>query len=210
MTIAPNVAIVDYGAGNLRSVQQALLHLGADVQIVADPDELVGFSHLVLPGVGSFRRAMASICERGLDQLLRQRVAEGTPLLGICLGMQLLAARSSEDGETLGLGLIAGDVDRFAVDTASTGLKIPHVGFATVSPAVKSRLFAGLGVEVDFYFNHSYRLHCSQLDTVAATAWHGEPYVAAVEQGVLAGTQFHPEKSQANGLRLLKNFLERF
>jgi glutamine amidotransferase len=210
VTVAARVAIVDYGAGNLRSVQQALLHLGADVQIVADPAQLVGFSHLLLPGVGSFRRAMASIVERGLDQLLRQRVAEGVPLLGICLGMQLLASRSSEDGETPGLGLIAGDVDRFGFDPVKTGLKIPHVGFAAVTPTADSRLFAGIGAEVDFYFTHSFRLQCRQSDPVAATTWHGEPFVVAVEQGVLAGTQFHPEKSQANGLRLLANFLERF
>lgn len=145
------VAIVDYGAGNLRSVQQALLHLGAEVDIIADPERLVGFSHLVLPGVGSFRRATASIQERGLDQLLRQRVAEAVPLLGICLGMQLMASRSSDDGETSGLGLIEGDVDRFEFDPASTGLKIPHVGFAAVTPSAHSRLFAGLGAEVDFY-----------------------------------------------------------
>lgn len=204
------VAIVDYGAGNLRSVQQALLHLGAEVDVVADPERLVGFSHVVLPGVGSFRRAMASIEERGIDQLLRQRVAEGVPLLGICLGLQLLASRSSEDGETPGLGLIEGDVDRFAFDPASTGLKIPHVGFAAVTPAAQSRLLAGFGAEVDFYFTHSYRLQCKRPDPVVATSRHGEYYVAAVEQGVLAGTQFHPEKSQANGLRLLANFLERF
>ncbi len=210
MTVRASVAVVDYGAGNLRSVQQALLHLGAQVEMVSDPDRLVGFSHVVLPGVGSFRRAMASIVERGLDQLLRQRVAEGVPLLGICLGMQLLASRSSEDGETPGLGLIEGDVDRFAFDSASAGLKIPHVGFAAVKPSSQSRLFSGFGSDVDFYFTHSYRLQCKRPDSVASTAWHGETYVAAVEQGALAGTQFHPEKSQANGLRLLANFLERF
>ncbi len=204
------VAIVDYGTGNLRSVQQAFLHLGAEVEIVADPDRLVGFSHVVLPGVGSFRRAMISIEERGLAQLLRQRVAEGVPLLGICLGMQLLSSRSSEDGETPGLGLIEGDVDRFVFDPASTGLKIPNVGFEAVTPVAQTRLFAGFPSEVDFYFTHSYRLQCKRPDSVAATSWHGEPYVAAVEQGVLVGTQFHPEKSQANGLRLLANFLELF
>jgi len=204
------VAIVDYGAGNLHSVQQAMLYLGAEVKIVAEPERLVGFSHVVLPGVGSFRRAMASIKERGFDQLLRQRVAEGVPLLGICLGMQLLASRSSEDGETPGLGLIDGDVDRFSLDCTSTLLKIPHVGFADVTPEAQTRLFNGMEGAVDFYFTHSYRLQCKRRESVAATSWHGEPYVAAVEQGILAGTQFHPEKSQANGLRLLANFLEKF
>lgn len=205
-----HVAIVDYGAGNLRSAEQAMLHLGATVKIVTDPDQLIGFSHLLLPGVGSFRRAMLSMKSRGLDQVLRQRVAEGVPLLGICLGMQLLASRSSEDGETPGLGLISADVDRFGFDPAITGLKIPHVGFDSVLPVAESHLFAGLGAEVDFYFTHSYRLSCNGADLIAASSWHGEPYVAAVEQGIVAGTQFHPEKSQANGLRLLANFLERF
>jgi glutamine amidotransferase len=210
MTLGARVAIVDYGAGNLRSVQQALLYLGAQVEVVADPEHLIGFSHMVLPGVGSFRLAMASIEERGFDQLLRERVAEGVPLLGICLGMQLLASRSSEDGETPGLGLIEGDVDRFTFDPASAGLKIPHVGFAAVTPTDQSRLFSGFGGDIDFYFTHSYRLQCKQPGPVAATSWHGEPYVSAIEQGGMAGTQFHPEKSQANGLRLLVNFLEKF
>ena len=204
------VAIVDYGAGNLRSVRQALTHVGAHVTVQGDPDRLQGFSHLVLPGVGSFRRAMELIRSRGLDQLLCERLAEGVPLLGICLGMQLLAARSSEDGETQGLGLIAGEVDRFGFDPAATGLKIPNVGFDAVTPAVGSRLFSGFAQEVDFYFTHSFRLRCAATEPVAATARYGEPYVAAVEQGVLAGTQFHPEKSQANGLKLLANFLELF
>lgn len=210
LRVAFEVAIVDYGAGNLRSVHQALIHLGAAVAVHSDPDRLKGFSHLVLPGVGSFRRAMELIRCRGLDQLLCERVAEGVPLLGICLGMQLLASRSSEDGETTGLGLIAGDVDRFAFDPAGCGLKIPHVGFDALSPVAGSRLFAGFAQDADFYFTHSYRLRCAAAEPVAAQAWHGEPYVAAVEQGALAGTQFHPEKSQANGLKLLLNFLERF
>ncbi|MBW0180983.1 MAG: imidazole glycerol phosphate synthase subunit HisH [Vulcanococcus sp.] len=204
------VAIVDYGAGNLRSVIRALTHLGAHVTVQGDPDRLRGYSHFVLPGVGSFRRAMDMIRSRGLDQLLCERVAEGVPLLGICLGMQLLAAGSSEDGETQGLGLIAGEVDRFSFDPAATGLKIPHVGFDAVTPAAGSLLFSGFGQEVDFYFTHSFRLLCATQEPVAAEAWHGEFYVAAVEQGVVAGTQFHPEKSQANGLKLLANFLERF
>ena len=106
--------------------------------------------------------------------------------------------------------MIEGDVDRFAFSPASTGLKIPHVGFAAVTPVDYSKLFSGFQGEVDFYFTHSYRMQCKRPISVAGTSWHGEPYVAAIEQGVLAGTQFHPEKSQANGLRLLTNFLEKF
>jgi imidazole glycerol-phosphate synthase subunit HisH len=208
--LAARVAIVDYGAGNLRSVSQALRHLGAEASLVADPDGLVGFSHLVLPGVGSFARAMALLRQRGLDAALQQHAAAGLPLLGICLGMQLLARRSSEDGETAGLGLVDADVDRFAFEPAQTGLKIPHVGFDAVSPVTSRRLFEGLSGEVDFYFTHSYRMQCTDQRAIAATACHGEPYAAAVELGNVAGTQFHPEKSQANGLKLLQNFLERF
>jgi glutamine amidotransferase len=204
------VAIIDYGAGNLRSVVQAMLHLGAEVQIVDDSNLLHGFSHMLLPGVGSFRKAMSLMEDRCFDHALRRRVSEGVPLLGICLGMQLLTSRSSEDGETPGLGLIHGEVDRFGFNPHTTGLKIPNVGFSTVTPTSDSRLFIGLGSEVDFYFTHSYRLLCQDHDPVAAMSWHGEPYVAAVEQGLIAGTQFHPEKSQANGLRLLSNFLEYF
>jgi len=208
--VAPRVAIVDYGAGNLRSVSQAMHHLGAGAELVSDADGLDNFSHLILPGVGSFRRAMHLLQHRGLDQALRQRVAAGVPLLGICLGMQLLARRSSEDGETLGLALIDADVDRFAFEPAQLGLKIPHVGFDEVMPVPGSRLMYGFASAVDFYFTHSYRMQCVDQADIAATAFHGEPYVAVVEKANVAGTQFHPEKSQANGLALLKHFLERF
>ena len=208
--MSSKVAVIDYGAGNLRSVCQAFQYLEVDVEIVADPCRLINSSHLVLPGVGSFRRAMSFIRERNLDKVLPSLVKRGTPILGICLGMQLLASRSSEDGETLGLGLISGDVDRFSFDSKSLGLKIPHVGFNTVKAKPDSRLFAGLETSVDFYFTHSYRLLCKNANDVSATAFHGENFVASLEQGVIAGAQFHPEKSQANGLRLLSNFIQYF
>ena len=204
------VAIIDYGVGNLRSVLQAIHFLNVEAEVVSDPQLLFGFTHLILPGVGSFRRAMISIRERNLDHILLQQVMGGTPILGICLGMQLLATRSSEDGESLGLGLIPGDVDRFCFDPASVGLKIPHVGFDTVKPRPHSRLFDGLGTEIDFYFTHSYRLRCKQDCDIAASSQYGECYVAAVQHGIVAGTQFHPEKSQSNGLRLLSNFFKYF
>ena len=204
------VAIIDYGAGNLRSVQQSLLYLDAEAKVVSEPDQVSGFSHVVLPGVGSFNRAMASMKRRGLDELLRGLVKEGVPVLGICLGMQLLASRSSEGGETCGLDLIIGEVDRFSFKKDSNGLKIPHVGFSTVRPTKNSRLFKGFSDEIDFYFTHSYRLKAREESSIAAYSWHGETFTSAVEQGLLAGTQFHPEKSQANGLRLLANFLKYF
>lgn len=205
------LAIIDYGTGNLRSVLNAITHVGGKAELVAEPENLGAFSHLLLPGVGSFRRAMEQIQSRGFDQALVERVGAGIPILGICLGMQLLGRRSSEDGETQGLGLVDCEVDRFAFDRAAhPALKIPHVGFDTVEPRAGSHLFAGLGKRVDFYFTHSYRMQCLGEGAVAARCWHGEPFVAAIEQGHIAATQFHPEKSQANGLRLLRNFLELF
>ena len=210
MILSKKVAILDYGAGNLHSVCQAFSYLGATVALISDPDDLHDFSHLVLPGVGSFRRAMHLIKQRGLDDALHQQVRAGIPLLGICLGMQLLARRSSEDGETNGLALIDADVDRFGFDATQTNLKIPHVGFDSVMPVEDSILMKGFDAEVDFYFTHSYRMLCKDSSAVAASSYHGECYVSAVEIGNVVGTQFHPEKSQANGLTLLQNFLELF
>ena len=189
---------------------QAISYLGAEAEIIGDPDRLKGFSHIVLPGVGSFHSSINLIRTRGLDQALFEQIKQEVPLLGICLGMQILADRGSEGGETKGMGLISGDVDRFGFDITTSNMKIPHVGFDTVKPKLSSKLFAGFGEEVDFYFTHSFRLRCASAQAVAADAWHGEPYVAAIEQGSVAGTQFHPEKSQRNGLRLMLNFLERF
>ena len=124
--------------------------------------------------------------------------------------MQLLCSRSSEDGETQGLGLIDGDIDRFAFNLSTSDLKIPHVGFSTIKTMSHSRLFGCKEQEIDFYFTHSYRLTCNTDTSVAAKAWHGETFVPAVEKNLLAGTQFHPEKSQKNGLDLLRNFLVNF
>ena len=204
------VAVIDYGTGNLKSVCQAFKYLKIEVEIVKDPNSLVDYSHLILPGVGSFRRAMTSIKERKLDHILFDLVNDGKPILGICLGMQILASRGSEDGETQGLGLIPGDVDRFSFSSKNTGLKIPHVGFNTVNAKPDCRLFTGLGLEVDFYFTHSYRMICKSDNDVCATAFHGEQFVASLEHRAIAGVQFHPEKSQANGLQLLKNFVHYF
>ena len=204
------VGIIDYGAGNLRSVCQAIKYLNLDSAVVSDSTTLSNYSHLILPGVGSFRRAMLALKKKDLHHAIPEIVKSGTPILGICLGMQLLASRGSEDGETLGLGLIHGDVDRFSFDPTSIGLKIPHVGFNTVNAKSDSRLFHGLQSGVDFYFTHSYRLLCRYDNDVSSTAFHGEQFVASLVQGVVAGTQFHPEKSQANGLRLLSNFLYNF
>lgn len=204
------IAIIDYGAGNVRSVLNAVTYLKYYAEVVSNPNDLTGFTHLILPGVGSFRRAMLSFKELQLDKTLPQLVADGIPILGICLGMQLLASRGSEDGETLGLGLIQGDVDRFAFNTDDNGLKIPHVGFNTVKFTQNSRLFKDIKLDPDFYFTHSYRLLCHHDHDISGLACHGQNFVASIEKGCVAGTQFHPEKSQANGLLLLNNFFKYF
>ena len=204
------VAIIDYGAGNVRSVLNAVTHLNYHAEVVSNPKLLSNFTHLILPGVGSFRRAMLSFEQLHLNKILPELVANGIPVLGICLGMQLLASRGSEDGESIGLGLISGDVDRFAFDSGADGLKIPHVGFNSAQFTPSSRLFRDFQLEPDFYFTHSYRLLCENDQDVAATSFHGEPFVSCIEKGLVAGTQFHPEKSQANGLHLLNNFFRYF
>lgn len=204
------VGIIDYGAGNLRSVFKAFDYLGADPVLTSDPDGIHNFSHLVLPGVGSFRYAMGLLRQRSLDKALQQQVVAGVPLLGICLGMQLLACRSSEDGETEGLALVDADIDRFSFNPTQTALKVPHVGFDSVMPVSTSNLMQEFKGSADFYFTHSYRMLCRDQNAIAATAFYGEPYVAAVEIENVSGTQFHPEKSQANGLKLLQCFLDKF
>lgn len=198
------VTVVDYGMGNLWSVASALRFLGCEPVLAGDPARVRMAPVLVLPGVGSFRRAIRVLDSQGLSDALRDAVRQrGSKLLGICLGMQLLAERGSEDGSSDGLGLVPGHVDRF--DTA--GIKVPHIGFNSVRYAHGSRLFAGLDNPADFYFVHSFRLCNRSGPGLYATAVHGEEFVAAYEYGNVFGTQFHPEKSQALGLAMIANFL---
>jgi len=201
------VGIIDYGAGNIKSVYNCFSYLGAECQTVSDASELHLMDYLILPGVGSFRKAVEELRGKKIDLRLKEMALKGVPLLGICLGMQLMASRSSEDGESLGLNLIPGDVDRFSIISQEKGLKIPNVGFSTVSTTAGSHIFKSLGYKCDFYFTHSYHMRCTIKNHIAGTAWHGETYVAAIENGRVIGTQFHPEKSQANGLLVLENFL---
>lgn len=204
MDNARTVTIVDYGMGNLWSVVSALRFLGSETLVSDDPHVVCAAPVLVLPGVGSFRRAMAALDGRGLSDALREAVLErGAKLLGICLGMQLLAERGSEDGISAGLGLVPGQVERFEV----AGIKVPHIGFNSVGHAAGSRLFAGVDNPADFYFVHSFRLSERSGPGLYASTTHGEEFVSAYEHDNVFGTQFHPEKSQTNGLRLLSNFL---
>ena len=201
------VTVIDYGSGNLWSVQSAIKYLGYECVVSGDPATIEEAEMLLLPGVGSFRKAMAALQELHLVDAIKEAVvAKERKILGICLGMQLLAAASSEDGQTEGFGFIANPVERLrAAEDAS--LKVPHVGFNRVKSGDNSVLFAGIARESDFYFVHSYRVLAEGLPGVASTCNYGEEFLAAYEDNNIFAAQFHPEKSQTSGLRLLRNFL---
>lgn len=201
------ITIVDYGMGNLWSVLSALRYLGCNPVTSSDPDEIARADSLLLPGVGSFRKAMMALQQKGIDQAINEVVQiKGRKILGICLGMQLMGLSSSEDGDTLGLGFIKGSVDKFTLDEIGAN-KLPHIGFDLVRSQPGSRLFNHLQKAADFYFVHSYRMVPTGLNGTPATCCYGIEFLAAYEQDNIFATQFHPEKSQTNGLILLKNFL---
>jgi glutamine amidotransferase len=197
------IAVVDYGMGNRRSVEKALAHVGARAGITSDHARLRCADGLIVPGVGAFPRAMANLRERGLDELLRERVAEGTPVLGICLGMQLAFERSSELGGAEGLGLVPGEV---TVLEPSGGEKLPHIGWSEVEFAGPSPLVEELPKRCAFYHVHSFAARPADAADVLGIADYGERFATAVARGSFYGVQFHPEKSSAAGLRLLANF----
>ncbi|MEA2141215.1 MAG: imidazole glycerol-phosphate synthase subunit HisH [Solirubrobacteraceae bacterium] len=197
------VAVLDYGMGNRRSVEKALAHVGARVTVSGDPERLRGAAGLVVPGVGAFPRAMERLRELGLDELLRERVAAGTPVLGICLGLQLAFEHSSELGGADGLGIVAGEVRALRAGA----LKLPHIGWNEVVFAKRdSPLIAGLPLRCAFYHVHSFAAVPAREQDVLGTASYGAPFVTAVQKGSFYGVQFHAEKSSAAGLRLLVNF----
>ena len=200
------VVVIDYGMGNLFSVASALRYLGCDPQVTDDPVVVENAAHVILPGVGSFRWAMQRLRERGLDEAIMRTTQSGNHLLGICLGMQLLGASSTEDGCTNGMGIVPNTVRLF---DGTTGVKIPHIGFNEIIPTARTGLFQGLSDRPHFYFVHSYQMSVGSLGCTYATCNYGEEFLAAFDMGNVCGAQFHPEKSQANGLQFLWNFLTR-
>lgn len=195
------VGIIDYGVGNLRSVEKAFAAVGCDAVVSADENVLLTVERLVLPGVGAFGACMRALTERGFDRLITERVAHGTPLLGVCVGMQMLFEESEEFGRTLGLGLLRGRVKRFSDD-----LVVPQVGWNQIRQRLTHPLFDGIADGAFFYFVHSYYCEPADSSVVLGETDYSVAYASVVAHENISGVQFHPEKSQAAGLRLLANF----
>lgn len=199
------VLVIDYGMGNLGSVRRSLEECGADVIVSRNVEDLKEATHMILPGVGAFRDGMANLHRMNWIPGIRKAVKEGVPLLGICLGMQLLARRGFEGGEVEGLGFVPGEVKRLIPD--KEGIRIPHVGWNEVYPEIQSPLFEGICPGTDFYFVHSYHMILMDEPFVWATTPYCGRFVSAVGVSKVTGVQFHPEKSSRPGMRFLKNYL---
>jgi len=199
------ISIIDYGMGNLRSVQKAFEKLGVPAEICTEASQLSAAEKLVLPGVGAFRDAIHELQRLDMVGPLKEHIAADRPLLGICLGLQLLFDVSYEDGEWEGLGVLPGKVVRFP---ERAGLKVPHMGWNQLQRKGESRLLKDIPASAYFYFVHSYYVSTDDPAVIATETEHGLSFVSMVERGALFATQFHPEKSQQHGLRLLKNFAD--
>lgn len=198
------IVVIDYGVGNSGSIANMLDYLGFDVCIAAGSSEICKASHLILPGVGAFDPAMARLRASGMIPVLEDAVfGKSVPILGVCLGMQLLG-RSSQEGKEAGLGWLAADTVKLS-PPIGVSLKIPHIGWSDVLPRAGARLFS-TGVQSRFYFVHSYHLHCDNSETIAAECDYGGRFTCAVEQGNIFGVQFHPEKSHKFGMELFRRF----
>ncbi|HEY3318380.1 MAG TPA: imidazole glycerol phosphate synthase subunit HisH [Coriobacteriia bacterium] len=196
------IAVIDYGMGNLRSAQKGFEHAGvSDVVVTSDRGVVEAAEGMVLPGVGAFRDAARELRESGMADVVRERTTEGVPLLGICLGMQLLASIGYEDGEWEGLGVVPGECVRIA-----DGVKVPHIGWNTVDYPRESSLFEGIPEGSAFYFVHSFHLKPADPSAIIGSTEYGTRFAAAVQRGNTYAVQFHPEKSSELGLRLLANF----
>ena len=199
------VVLIDAGTGNLRSVQKALEAVGAKVLCTSEPQNVLAGMRIVLPGVGAFGDFMSGLRSRGLENIVKEIAARGTPLLGICVGMQALFDMGEEMAEHAGLGLLPGRVVRFA---ESLEVKVPHTGWNQIEVQKDTALFHGINSGSYVYFNHSYYCQAEDPSDIIATTDHGLNYACAVYRENIFGVQFHPEKSQAVGLQILKNFLE--
>jgi glutamine amidotransferase len=203
----PRIAVVDYGAGNLRSVAKALARSGLDARVTSDASEVRAADAVVLPGVGAFADAAASLAAKGLDEAVRDAIESGRPYLGICLGLQLLFEESDEHGRTPGLGCLPGRVGRLPErDAAGARVRVPHIGWNEVRFAGRHPVLAGLPAADCFYFVHAYRAIPAREEDVVGRTDHGVPFAAAVARDNLFAVQFHPEKSQGAGRRLLDSF----
>ena len=202
------IAIIDYGMGNVGSIRNMLLRIGASSCITSDPTEIRRADKLILPGVGAFDNAMSSLQRLDLVPLLKERVLGAkTPILGICLGMQLLSQRS-EEGQLEGLGWIEAETVRFRFPPEDAGLRLPHMGWNAISVRRPSPILDDLHDDSRFYFVHTYHVRCRDEASVLATTTYGIEFHSAVINGNIMGTQFHPEKSHKFGLRILSNFVK--
>lgn len=203
------ISVIDYGLGNLHSIRQALIELGQDFTVSADSAVIADSDTVILPGVGAFGGAIAELRKSGMDHAVLQAAFEGKKILGICLGMQLLASRSEEFGTHTGLNLIKGDVRRLPEPLEESGTRIPNMGWRTVEPRNGFDLLAPAGGTSYFYFAHSYALRCEEeMDVLGTIAINGADVAAIVRHGQVWGVQFHPEKSGVRGLRLLNGILQ--
>ncbi len=196
------IAVIDYGVGNIGNVQNALRRLDADFTVASEPRAIEDADGIILPGVGAFESAMRKLAESALDGAIKAKALDGTPILGICLGMQLLFDRSEENNGCAGLGLISGDVVRF-----KKAPKVPHVGWNDIVATQDCALFSGLGTSKYVYFVHSYHCVPDDENVRTAVAKYGEEFVAIIKKGNIFGVQFHPEKSGEIGLRIMDNFI---
>lgn len=198
------IAIIDYDAGNIKSVEKALQYLGEETCVTRDPEEILAAEKVILPGVGAFGDAMQKLHQYGLVEVIKEVVNRRKPLLGICLGLQLLFESSEESPGVEGLGILKGKIVRFPEDA---GVKIPHVGWNSLQYPNSGRLFANVPENAFVYFVHSYYLKAEDPQIVTASAWYGTQIHASVEKDQVFACQFHPEKSSETGLRILKNFV---
>jgi glutamine amidotransferase len=200
------ITIIDYGAGNIGSVLNMIKHVGGEASVANSAAGVLVAEKILLPGVGSFDNAMTRLAGLGLVEPLKERAKAGIPFLGICLGMQLLA-NESEEGRMSGLGLIPGQVRRLTFEGNEARLKIPHMGWNSVTPVRVHPLVAGLEEDARFYFVHSYHFVCDSDEDILLKSVYGYPFTSGVQRGNVMGVQFHPEKSHRYGMQLIRNFV---